>query len=137
MDERQKELIQESWDKLRPDVERAAELFYTRLFEEDPSLRRLFKGDMAEQGRQFMNMLGTAVDKLDELENFAPMLQQLGRRHTGYGVEPQHYETFHDALIWTLHNTLGADFYPDVEHAWEAFFSFLSQSMKEGTQRII
>jgi len=31
-------------------TETAAELFYGRLFELDPSLRKLFKGDMKEQG---------------------------------------------------------------------------------------
>ena len=137
MDSRQKELVRESWEALRPDAERAAELFYTRLFEEDPSLRPLFKGDMVQQGARLMNMLGTAVDTLDNLENMAPMLHQLGRRHAGYGVEPQHYETFNDALVWTLQNVLGADFYPEVEDAWGAFIAFLSQTMQEGALRKI
>ena len=132
MDSHHKELIRDSWQKLRPDVERAAELFYTRLFEEDPTLRELFSGDMATQGKRFMTMMGTAVDRLDDLETMTPMLYELGQRHVNYGVQARHYETFRDALMWTLQNVLGADFYPEVEEAWGALFEFLSHAMVVG-----
>ncbi len=132
MDSHHKELIRDSWQKLRPNVERAAELFYTRLFEEDPSLRELFSGEMATQGKRLMTMMGTAVDRLDDLEAMTPMLYELGQRHVNYGVQAHHYETFRDALMWTLQNVLGADFYPEVEEAWTAFFEFLSHAMVVG-----
>ncbi len=132
MDSRQKALIRDSWEKLRPSVDRAAELFYTRLFEEDPALRELFSGDVTAQGKRLMTMLGTAVYQLDELEAMTPMLYELGQRHVNYGVRAQHYETFRDALMWTLQNVLGADFYPEVQEAWGAFFDFLSHAMAVG-----
>lgn len=37
-------------------------------------------------------------------------LQELGRRHVGYGVLPRHYATVGDALLWTLKRGLGQDF---------------------------
>ena len=137
MEPRHKELIRDSWQKLRPDVDRAAELFYTRLFEEDPTLRELFTGDVAAQGKRLMTMMGTAVDRLDELEAMTPTLYELGQRHVDYGVQAQHYETFRDALMWTLQNVLGADFYPEVEEAWGAFFEFLSHAMIMGSTKAI
>ncbi|MDJ0861759.1 MAG: globin family protein [Gammaproteobacteria bacterium] len=135
MDSRQKDLVKDSWEKLRPDVDRAAELFYTRLFEENPTLRELFRGELAEQGKRLMTMLGTAVGKLDQLEAVTPMLHELGRRHEAYGVRAEHYETFQDALMWTLQNVLGADFYPEVEDAWGAFYEILSRAMIDGAEK--
>ena len=137
MEPRHKELIRDSWQQLRPDVDRAAELFYTRLFEEDPTLRELFTGDVAAQGKRLMTMMGTAVEKLDELEAMTPMLYELGQRHVNYGVQARHYETFRDALMWTLQNVLGADFYPEVEEAWGAFLEFLSHAMIAGATKSI
>jgi len=49
---RQKELVQDTWERVAPDSEAAARLFYDRLFEMNPRLRALFpaeKGEMEEQ----------------------------------------------------------------------------------------
>jgi Globin len=82
-------------------------MFYERLFSLEPSLRPLFKGDMAEQGRKLMTMIGTAVANLHRLVNIVPTVQDLGRRHIGYGVEPTHYQTVSAAMPWTLEQDLG------------------------------
>jgi hemoglobin-like flavoprotein len=102
MDAQQKYLVQSSFQKVAPIAETAASLFYGRLFELDPSLRHMFHGDMKEQGRKLMNMLTLAVRGLDRPEQLIPAVQMLGRRHTGYGVKPEHYDTVGAALLWTL-----------------------------------
>ena len=43
--------IQDSFAKVAPIAEPAAELFYGRLFETAPAVKPLFRGDMKEQGR--------------------------------------------------------------------------------------
>ncbi len=54
-------LVQESFRKVAPIADIAASVFYARLFELDPSLRALFKGDMKRQGTMLMSMIGSAV----------------------------------------------------------------------------
>jgi len=44
--EADKKLVQQSFARVEPIAETAAELFYGKLFELDPKLRALFKGDM-------------------------------------------------------------------------------------------
>lgn len=44
MTPRQIELVQASWRRVLPIAEDAAQLFYARLFELDPTLRELFHG---------------------------------------------------------------------------------------------
>ena len=48
--QQQIELIQVSFNSVRPVSLAVAELFYAKLFDLDPSLRSMFKGDMARQG---------------------------------------------------------------------------------------
>ena len=93
----------------RPIADTAAELFYGKLFSLDPSLKPLFKGDIKQQGRKLMSMIGTAVSGLTRLEQIVPAVQALGVRHAGYGVQPAHYGTVATALLWTLEQGLGAD----------------------------
>ena len=52
MTPRQVELVQSSWSAVEPIADAAAEMFYSKLFALDPSLRALFRGDMQEQGRK-------------------------------------------------------------------------------------
>jgi hemoglobin-like flavoprotein len=68
----QKTLVQETFAQVAPIADQAGAMFYGRLFELDPSLRPLFKGDMQEQGRKLMSMSGLAVKGLDKLDDLVP-----------------------------------------------------------------
>jgi len=127
----QKTLVQDSFKKVVPISETAAELFYGRLFELDPGLKKLFKGDMKEQGRLLMAMIGTAVGGLDDLGAIVPAVQALGVRHKKYGVTDKDYDTVAAALLWTLEKGLGAAFTPAVKDAWVAVYGVLAGTMKQ------
>lgn len=127
----QKKLVQESWEKVVPIADTAADLFYSRLFEIDPELKMLFKhSDMKEQKVKLLQMLGLAVRGLDNLEQLIPAVENLGRRHVGYGVKDSHYDTVGDALLWTLEKGLGEDFTPEVLDAWTQTYMVLASVMK-------
>jgi hemoglobin-like flavoprotein len=95
----QKTLVQESFAAVAPIADDVAALFYRRLFDLDPSLRQMFRGDMSEQRKKLMQMLTAAVKGLDRLEQLVPVVQDLGRRHSTYGVVDRHYETVGAALL--------------------------------------
>jgi len=122
-------LVKDSWKQVAPISEQAAELFYGRLFELDPELKPLFKGDMKEQGRKLMTMINTAVTSLDRLDSIVPAVQDLGRRHVDYGVKDEHYDTGGAALLWTLGQGLGDGFTDEVEGAWTTTYGTLSSVM--------
>ena len=86
MTPKQISLVQESWAKVKPIAPQAAEIFYSTLFELDPSLKPLFKNNMVEQGNKLMTMLDTAVKLLDSPEKLIPAVKKLGARHVDYGV---------------------------------------------------
>lgn len=123
------QLVRDSWAKVVPIGPQAADLFYHNLFERDPTLQSLFRGDMEEQGRKLMRMIGAAVGKLDDPDSLIPALQQLGSRHTGYGVEPAHYRTVGSALLATLAQGLGEEFTDPVRDAWAGVYGFMTEVM--------
>jgi nitric oxide dioxygenase len=130
-------LIKSSFSQVLPMAETAAGLFYTRLFELDPSLRPLFRGDMSEQGKKLMASLKIVVNSLDRLEAILPAVQELGRRHVTYGVQEAHYETVGAALLWTLQQGLGDAFTPEVKVAWATAYTVLAQTMKTAATEVV
>jgi hemoglobin-like flavoprotein len=130
----QKTLVQHSFVSIATIADDAAILFYQRLFEVDPPLRAMFRGDMAEQRKKLMQMITAAVKGLDRLEQLVPVVQDLGRRHAHYGVEERHYDTVGAALLWTLEAGLGRAFTPEVKDAWTAVYTLLATTMKDAAR---
>ncbi len=122
-------LVQDSFAHVAPIADVVADLFYARLFELDPSLRRMFPNDLTEQKRKLMTTLTVVVNGLTRLEALVPAVQALGRRHAGYGVKPEHYQTVAEALLWTLEQGLGEAFTPKTKEAWVAAYTLLAQTM--------
>ena len=131
----EKNLVRRSFAQVIPIAGTAAELFYGRLFELDPTLRPMFRGDMREQGRKLMQMLAVAVHGLDRLHESLPAIRAMGRRHAGYGVTDEHYDTAASALLWTLEQGLGEQFTPDVKAAWVSVYTMLANAMKSGAMK--
>lgn len=136
MTPKQIELVQGSWKKVLPIADTAAELFYGKLFSLDPSLKPLFKGDMKQQGRKLMSMIGTAVGGLSRLDTIVPAVQDLGRRHVKYGVKDGHYDTVATALVWTLGQGLGDAFTAEVKEAWVTAYGILAKTMKDAAAQV-
>jgi hemoglobin-like flavoprotein len=124
-------LVQKSWGKLAPRAGDVADLFYTRLFELDPSLRAFFQGDVQQQGQKFASMIGLAICGIERPQQLLAAVRHLGERHAAYGVHAEHYTTVSQALLWTLALALGADFTVEVETAWAKLYTWLAEAMQE------
>lgn len=125
------ELVKTTWSQVAPNADQVAILFYSRLFEIAPEVKPLFKGDMIEQGKKLMQMLALAVNGLPKLDSILGAVQEMGVRHTAYGVKPQHYDSVGAALLWTLEQGLGEEYTPEVADAWTETYITLSDVMKD------
>ncbi len=123
------DLVQDSFKKVAPIADKAAELFYGKLFEIAPEIKPLFKADITEQGAKLMQMIGIAVKGLSNLESIVPAVQQLGRNHSGYGVKEEHFAPVAQALLWTLEQGLGDDWNDKLKEAWTDAYGILSSTM--------
>jgi hemoglobin-like flavoprotein len=124
------QLVQTSFEKVAPIADTAAALFYSRLFETDPSTRPLFRGDLRRQGAMLMQTLGLAVRHLHDPTPVLGAVQNLGVRHIGYGVTETHYGSVGTALLWTLGQGLGEAFTEEVRDAWAAAYDLLAGVMQ-------
>jgi hemoglobin-like flavoprotein len=129
MNPTQIKLVQESFAKVAPISETAAELFYGRLFEIAPRVKAMFPADMSAQRKKLMMMLATVVNGLGNLESILPAASALAKRHVGYGAKPAHYPVVGSALLWTLEKGLGEAWNPELAEAWTAVYGTLSGFM--------
>jgi nitric oxide dioxygenase len=121
--------VQASFVKIAPIADRAAALFYGRLFEIAPETRGLFRGAMDKQGRKLVSALETIVNSLGDFEAIVPIARDLAERHAAYGVAREHYALVGSALLWTLEQSLADEFTPALRAAWETAYSVLSEVM--------
>ncbi|CAN0448951.1 unnamed protein product [Ectocarpus fasciculatus] len=134
MTPQQIELVQTSWEKVVPISETAAEMFYGKLFEMDPSLRPLFPAEMSDQGKKLMQMITTAVRSLNNLEAVIPAVQAMGKRHAGYKVTPPMYDTVGAALLDTLEKGLGDAWDEPTQEAWTLTYTTLAKVMIDAAE---
>ena len=107
-------------------------VFHTRrLFALDADLRRLFRDDMVEQGRNLTAMLSVASANISRPEKISVALRQLGKRHAAYGVRPEHFALVEDALLFALEHALIDVFTAEVKAAWQAAYALLTSMMLE------
>src|SRR5258708_40336542 len=121
----QVKLVQQSFAQVVPIADKAAEIFYDRLFELAPAVRPLFRGDTAEQRRKLMATLAVVVGGLSDLPGVLPGASALAKRHVDYGARPEHYAVVGETLLWTLQRGLGSQWTPQVAAAWTAAYTTL------------
>jgi hemoglobin-like flavoprotein len=122
-------IVQQSFGQVVPIADKAAEIFYDRLFEIAPAVKPLFHGDMADQRRKLVAALAAVVSGLSDLPSVLPVASALAKRHVGYGARPEHYPVVGEALLWTLERGLGAQWNHQVADAWTAAYATLSGYM--------
>ena len=78
---------------------------------------------MAVQRKKLMQILSVAVPEPGQSRcAVRKTVEDLGRRHAGYGVNDAHYDSVWVALLWTLEQGLGGVWTPDAEAAWKAIY---------------
>jgi len=127
----QASLVKSSFSRIAHLETQVASIFYGRLFALDPSLRPLFKGDIAEQGQKLMKVLGVVVANANRLDSVIPTVRELGKRHVVYGVKDADYQTVGLALIAALQEGLVESFTDEVREAWTQVYTILSKVMIE------
>ena len=133
MTPQQIELIKQTWASVGPIADAVPEIFYNRLFEVDPSTKPLFANvDMTRQHTKLLEAIELVADCVDQFEQLAPALHDLGARHVRYGVADRHYDSVGAALIWTLEKGLGEGFTEEVREAWTTAYGHIASTMQQG-----
>lgn len=123
-------LIKSSWGPFRRiDPKLVGDVFYSKLFIENPALRRMFSRNMDDQYHKLIEMVNIIVARLHQIDELAGDIAALARRHVQYGVKVEHYTAVGSALLWTIQQGMGRDWNPQVAEAWTACYGILSDTM--------
>jgi hemoglobin-like flavoprotein len=129
----QTKLVQSTWAMVAPIADAAATLFYDRLFTIDPATRSLFRNtDLPEQRKKLVQAMSFVVNGLEHPEGLLATLEDLGRRHAGYGVTNAHYDTVGAALLWTLEQGIPSAWTSEAKDAWTAAYGIVADAMRRG-----
>ncbi|MDV7340875.1 globin family protein [Terasakiella sp. A23] len=129
-------LVQDSFQKVVPIADTAADIFYTHLFETSPELRPLFPNEMASQKVKLMQVLGGAIANLHQVDSVIASVQDLGRRHVAYGVTDEHYDLVGASLLYTLEKGLGPAWNDDLADAWTEVYATVATVMKAAAAEV-
>ena len=129
-------LIKESYLQFEPASDLVATLFFQRLLEIAPEVQPMLQGDMDEQRQQLLIALGLAVASLDRFDDILPSLKLLGAKYRAIGVEPYHFGGVGEALLWTLKQSLGSSWSPELEDAWSALCTVVAEAMTNGDEPV-
>jgi hemoglobin-like flavoprotein len=122
-------LIRASFAAVQPYGTQVTAYFYDHLFAHNPELRPLFAAHLEDQRDRLWAALGALVSNIENTETLVGMLQNLGRRHAGYGVSAEHYPAVGASLIATLAHFAGDAWTPTIEASWVTVYGVISDTM--------
>jgi nitric oxide dioxygenase len=129
----EEELITQTFAEIAPQVDKATEMFYERLFDVMPSTKEMF-GE-GEQRFEMFNILATAVKSLSYAGDKGPDLTALGGRHVTYGVTLEQFDVVRDVLMWTFEQILGDNFTAQAHVTWVKVYGLLRDRVIQGNYK--
>lgn len=129
----QVQLLENSFEKVKPYGSEFADSFYNNLFTMYPEAKPLFAHtNMAEQKKKLLSSLVLVVENLRNPETLQDSLQGLGARHVQYGALPEHYPLVGSALLTTFEQYLKKEWTESVKQAWVDAYDAITKIMLEG-----
>ena len=115
-------LLDETLERVAERLGDPAPKVFERLFEEAPDLQALFANDAAGsvRGEMFLRALECLQDAAGACRFATGLVAAEHQSHLGYGVTSAQFERFFDIILAVFRETLGADWTPDIDAAWQA-----------------
>ncbi|BAY78299.1 globin domain protein [Nostoc linckia NIES-25] len=131
------ELLEQSFEQIKPYADDFVASFYTNLFAAHPEVRPLFANtEMEKQQKKLLNSLVLVVENLRYPDVLEAVLDSLGSRHVIYGAIPQYYPAVGQALILTFEQYLEDAWTPEHKKAWTDAYGAIAAQMLKGTASV-
>lgn len=129
----QVELLEQSFEKVKPHAKEFASRFYENLFTDYPDAKPLFAHtNMSEQSNKLLASLVFVVENLKKPDALTAALQGLGSRHVKYGALPEHYPLVGNTLLKTFEQYLGESWTAATKQAWVDAYGVITEVMLAG-----
>ncbi|MFN4260277.1 MAG: globin domain-containing protein [Gemmataceae bacterium] len=126
--------IKQSIHRILEQENTLADLFYLVFLDKYPEVRRFFERvDMRRQAQVLtMVLLVLETHSTHGYPATTRYLRQLGTDHQRWGIKPELYPHFRDALLETLRRFHGSNWTPEVAGEWELAIDRAIATMLEG-----
>lgn len=129
------ELLEQSFEQVKPQATQFAASFYKNLLTDYPQLQPLFSNtNMEAQEQKLIMSLVLVVENLRSPQYLKTILKNLGERHVGYRAKQEHYAMVGAALLKTFESYLGKDWTPNVKQAWTDAYGAIVDMMLAGAK---
>ncbi len=128
-------LLEESFEKIKPNAIAFSACFYEHLFANNPELETLFSDVSLElQEKKLVASLALIVENLHNPDALTYALQGLGAYHVQKGTLAEYYPFIGKALFQAFGEYLGEDWTPELMEAWARAYQMVSNIMLEGAE---
>ncbi|NYH53195.1 hemoglobin-like flavoprotein [Nocardiopsis arvandica] len=128
------EAVRHSCSSLPHGSTRLAERFYQNLFSMAPEVRAMFPENMRTQKERMAFALLEVVHYLDQPDEVAGYLRQLGAQHRReLAVEPEHYPYVGRALVRAV-SEISPTWSSSMSSAWVMVYEWITANMLEGAR---
>ncbi|NEP11107.1 MAG: flavohemoprotein [Symploca sp. SIO2C1] len=129
------ELLEQSFEQVKPQADEFISSFYDNLFADYPEAQPLFANThMTKQKKMLLSALVMVVENLREPDVLSESLKGLGARHIKYGTLPEHYPLVGNSLIKTFGQYLEANWTEEIQQAWVEAYGAITTLMLEGAE---
>lgn len=125
-------LVQSSFRRLLPTLDRVGTLFFARLLELDPVLRLALDGEAVSRNRRLVQWVALTVNGLNHPETLAPVVRRAGRRCADIFQDYGRLDTIGAALLWALEAAAIEPFANETRNAWAHAYWFLASMLHAG-----
>ncbi len=127
------ELLEQSFELVKPQADELMSSFYNNLFTDYPASKQLFEhSDMSKQKQMLKGALVMTVENLRRPDVLSDALKGLGARHVKYGALPEHYPMVGQSLLKALAQHAGDAWTDELQEAWAGAYGVITELMLEG-----
>ena len=132
----QVELLEQSFNHIKPYGNLFVSNFYENLFKAHPETQSLFTAtDRETRENHLWQDLVLIVENLRQPNILNNILLGLGARLYTYGASSEHYPLVRDTLFSTFKQFLGGEWTAEFEQAWQAAYVSFSELMLDGAEK--
>jgi hemoglobin-like flavoprotein len=127
------DLLRESWECALANGGDIALHMYAEIPDLGPEIQDIFvRVNLEEQRELFMGTLQFIVMNYERRALVERMLREMGRRHVGYGVRPEHYGVFGECFLRALKRSCGSKWNLETELLWRTVYEDIADVMAQG-----
>ncbi|MCI0184777.1 MAG: NO-inducible flavohemoprotein [Acidibacillus sp.] len=111
--------------------ERITTRFYERLFQNEPSMLDIFNQTNQRKGQQqtaLAQAVYAAALHIEHIEDILPVVKQIGHKHRGLGVTPEHYPIIGENLLGAMKEVLGDGATDEIIGAWAQAYGVIADA---------